>query len=59
MKTAFGTLLLACLTTTALADAPSIGFQSSTLPEPHNGRALEMVVWYPSATTAAPASREA
>nr|BFE95394.1 hypothetical protein GCM10020185_59300 [Pseudomonas brassicacearum subsp. brassicacearum] len=27
-----------------------IGFQSSTL-DPHNGRALEMVVWYPSATT--------
>ena len=54
LKTAFGALLLACLTTTALADEAPIGFQSSTLPDPHNGRALEMVVWYPSATTVAP-----
>ncbi|WP_368731968.1 alpha/beta hydrolase family protein, partial [Pseudomonas frederiksbergensis] len=50
MKTAFGALLLACLTTIAFADENPIGFQSSTL-DPHNGRALEMVVWYPSATT--------
>ncbi len=54
LKTAFGALLLACLTTTALADEAPIGFQSSNLPDPHNGRALEMVVWYPSATTTAP-----
>ncbi|CAI8955391.1 hypothetical protein LRP86_00303 [Pseudomonas brassicacearum] len=50
LKTAFGALLLACLTTIAFADENPIGFQSSTL-DPHNGRALEMVVWYPSATT--------
>lgn len=54
LKTAFGALLLACLTTTALADENPVGFQSSTLPDPNNGRALEMVVWYPSATTATP-----
>ena len=51
LKTAFGALLLACLTTTALADENPISFQSSTLSDPHNGRALEMVVWYPGATT--------
>ena len=54
LKTAFGALLLACLTTTAFADENPVGFQSSTLPDPHNGRALEMVVWYPSATTETP-----
>lgn len=54
LKTAFGALSLACLTTIAFADENPIGFQSSTLPDPHNGRALEMVVWYPSTTTATP-----
>ncbi|MGL6242324.1 alpha/beta hydrolase family protein [Pseudomonas sp.] len=53
MKIAFCALLLSCLTTLALADENSVGFQSSTLPDSQNDRSLEMVVWYPSATTAA------
>lgn len=53
LKIAFCTLFLTCLTTLAFADENPVGFQSSTLPDSHNGRALEMVVWYPSATTAA------
>ncbi|WP_097303107.1 alpha/beta hydrolase family protein [Pseudomonas chlororaphis] len=52
MKTAFGALFLICLTASALADDNPVGFQSSTLQDPHNDRSLEMVVWYPSATTA-------
>lgn len=51
MKTAFGALLLACLTANAWADAPAVGFQSTTLVDARNERALEMVVWYPSTTT--------
>ncbi|MDD1017317.1 alpha/beta hydrolase family protein [Pseudomonas rubra] len=49
-----GTLFLTCLTTLALADESPVGFYSSTLSASPNERALEMVVWYPSATTAAP-----
>ncbi|QTH16782.1 alpha/beta fold hydrolase [Pseudomonas corrugata] len=52
MKTTFGALLLTCMTTIALADESPVGFYASTLPDTHNGRALEMVVWYPSPTTA-------
>lgn len=52
MKTAFGALFLICLTASALADDNPVGFQSSTLLDTHNDRPLEMVVWYPSATTA-------
>ena len=54
MKKAFTTLLLICLSDHAIADGNPIGFQSSTLPDAHNERALEMVVWYPSATSAKP-----
>ena len=54
MKKAFITLLLICLSGRAIADGNPIGFQSSTLPDAHNERALEMVVWYPSATSAKP-----
>lgn len=54
LKTALGALFLICLTTRAFADDSPIGFQASTLPDPHNDRPLEMVVWYPSATTATP-----
>ncbi|WP_339527179.1 alpha/beta hydrolase family protein [Pseudomonas sp. EL_65y_Pfl2_R96] len=54
MKKAFTPLLLICLSAHALADGNPIGFQSSTLPDAHNERALEMVVWYPSATSAKP-----
>ena len=52
MKTAIGTLLLLCLATSAVADTPPIGFHTTTLPDPQNKRPLEMVVWYPSSTTA-------
>ncbi|AZC30604.1 alpha/beta fold hydrolase [Pseudomonas chlororaphis] len=52
MKTAFGALFLICLTANALADDNPVGFRSSTLQDTHNDRSLEMVVWYPSATTA-------
>lgn len=54
MKTALSALLLICVTTSALADTNALGFQSITLPDPHNERPLEMVVWYPSTSTAAP-----
>ncbi|QVW26903.1 prolyl oligopeptidase family serine peptidase [Pseudomonas hormoni] len=53
MKIAFCALLLTGLTTIALADENPVGFHSSTLVDSHNDRSLEMVVWYPSATTAA------
>lgn len=53
LKIAFGALLLTCLTTVALAEESAVGFQSSTLADAQNERALEMVVWYPSTTTAA------
>jgi predicted dienelactone hydrolase len=53
LKIAFCALLLSWLTTIALADENPVGFQSSTLPDSQNDRSLEMVVWYPSATTAA------
>ncbi|AIN57744.1 MULTISPECIES: hypothetical protein [Pseudomonas] len=51
MKTVFGALLWACLTTLAFADENAIGFQSSTLQDSHTGRPLQMVVWYPTAAT--------
>lgn len=54
LKTAFGALFLVCLTTSVFADDNPIGFQSSTLPDAKNDRPLEMVVWYPSASTAKP-----
>jgi predicted dienelactone hydrolase len=52
LKTALGTLLLTILSANAFAD--TLGFQSTTLPDPHNERPLQMVVWYPSTTTATP-----
>ncbi|NWB27914.1 alpha/beta hydrolase family protein [Pseudomonas gingeri] len=54
MKTALGALLLICLATHVFADDHPIGFQTSTLPDAHNERPLEMAVWYPGATTATP-----
>ncbi|WP_434557602.1 alpha/beta hydrolase family protein [Pseudomonas sp. Z4-20] len=54
MKIAFGALLLACLASPALAGENPIGFRASTLSGSPNDRPLEMVVWYPSATAAAP-----
>lgn len=53
LKIAFSALLLTCLTTIALAGENPVGFRSSTLADTHNDRTLEMVVWYPSATTSA------
>lgn len=54
MKKALGALLLIGLSTSVLADDNRVGFQTSTLPDAHTGRPVEMVVWYPSATTATP-----
>lgn len=54
LKTAFGALFLVCLTTSVFAGDNAIGFQASTLPDTQNDRPLEMVVWYPTATTATP-----
>ena len=53
MKIAFGALLFAWLMTTAFADENPVGFRSATLSDSHNDRSVEMVVWYPTATTAA------
>ena len=53
MKAALIALLLTCVTSTVFASNP-VGFQASTLPDPNNERPLEMVVWYPSSTTATP-----
>lgn len=54
MKTAFRALFLLCLATPAFADERSVGFTTTTLPAAQTNRALEMVVWYPAATTAQP-----
>ena len=54
MKTALAALLLICLSAPTAANANPIGFQTTTLPAPHNDRALEMAVWYPATTTAEP-----
>ncbi|MFA7942492.1 alpha/beta hydrolase family protein [Pseudomonas brenneri] len=54
MKASLGALLLICAATPALANNNAIGFQTSTLADPRNDRPLEMVVWYPSATTTTP-----
>ncbi|WP_322843670.1 alpha/beta hydrolase family protein [Pseudomonas sp. B33.4] len=51
MKKTLGALLLFCLNSHVFADAQPIGFQYATLADPRNERPLEMVVWYPSATT--------
>lgn len=54
MKALLGLSLLSCLALPAFAGDTSIGFHASTLPDRHNSRPLELVVWYPSATTATP-----
>lgn len=53
LRAAISALLLAWLTTSALANEHSVGLRSSTLADPHNARPLEMVVWYPSTATTA------
>ncbi|MGE7958715.1 alpha/beta hydrolase family protein [Pseudomonas sp. NPDC089530] len=54
MKIVLGALLLICLNIHAFAGDNPIGFRASTLPDKQNDRPLELVVWYPSATTATP-----
>lgn len=54
MKTVLGALLLICLNIHAVAGDKPIGFRASTLPDKQIDRPLELVVWYPSATTATP-----
>ena len=51
MKKSLGALLLIGLSSHAFADAQPVGFQYATLADPRNERPVEMVVWYPSATT--------
>jgi predicted dienelactone hydrolase len=53
MQKTLGALLLFCLSSHVFADAQPVGFQYATLADPRNERPLEMVVWYPSSTTAA------
>ena len=54
MRTAFCSLLLLCLTSSAFADENLIGFKTATLPDVENQRALQLAVWYPAAATAKP-----
>ena len=54
MKTVLGLLLLVCLDLPAFADYKAIGFKASRLPDEQNQRPLELVVWYPSTSTATP-----
>ncbi|PMY63803.1 MULTISPECIES: alpha/beta fold hydrolase [unclassified Pseudomonas] len=53
MKAPLAALLLISLTGPALANDP-IGFQTTTIPDTHNIRPLEMAVWYPATSTAQP-----
>ncbi|TFY88979.1 dienelactone hydrolase [Pseudomonas kairouanensis] len=55
MRTRLAALFLAFLCAPVFADTLPIGFQNTTLPDPNNQRPLQMVVWYPAATTAKPA----
>lgn len=54
MKTIFAALLLLCLAAPAFAGESAIGFKTTTLPDTHNNRPLELAVWYPSTSTAKP-----
>lgn len=54
MKNALASLLLLCLTAPAFAAENPVGFKTVTLPDAQNNRPLELVVWYPAATTAKP-----
>lgn len=54
MKTALRALLVFCLTTPALAAESPVGFKTTTLPDAQTSRPLEMVAWYPAASTAKP-----
>ena len=54
MRTTLAALFLTLLATPAFADNTPIGFQNTTIPDPHTTRPLQMVVWYPAATSATP-----
>lgn len=54
MRAAFAALFLTFLAAPAFADDTAIGFQNTTIADPQNKRPLELVVWYPAATTAKP-----
>ncbi|WP_087502076.1 alpha/beta fold hydrolase [Pseudomonas sp. SID14000] len=54
MKTVLGLLLFICLDIPAFAGYKTIGFKVSTLPDRQTDRPVELVVWYPSTTTATP-----
>lgn len=54
MKAILAALLLIGFTAPALANDNPIGFQTTTLPDTHNIRTLEMAVWYPATSTAQP-----
>lgn len=54
MKTVLGLLLFICLELPVFAGYKTIGFKASTLPGGQTDRPVEMVVWYPSTTTATP-----
>ena len=54
MRAAFAALFLTFLAAPAFADDTPVGFQNTTIADPQNKRPLELVVWYPAATTAKP-----
>ena len=54
MKAPLAALLLMCLSAPVFAGDNPVGFQTTTLPDTHNKRPLEMAVWYPAAATAKP-----
>lgn len=54
MKTVLGLLLFICLDIPVFAGYKTIGFKTSTLSDRQTDRPLELVVWYPSTTTAPP-----
>lgn len=54
MKAPLAALLLMCLSAPAFASHSPVGFQTTTLPDTHNNRPLEMAVWYPATTNANP-----
>lgn len=54
MKAPLAALLLMCLSAPVFAGDDPVGFQTTTLPDTHNNRPLEMAVWYPATTTAQP-----
>ncbi len=53
MKSALRALFLLCLSVPAVAAESPVGFKTTTLPDPHNNRPLELAVWFPAATNAA------